>query len=363
MRLVKFVFVSVICLLPFTVQALDHTKPQMLKDKYYKEFWEQHFLFDDGTFVSSQFTVANFPWPVGKEHGIMVATLVRPDGKRTIIKNGRDLGKWNFDSQKFDLFIHTHRIKRVGDKIDFHIGKVDHNDVDVTGKMNVPAIDHARIENKKGFMESSFYLPYFAGEGSWKIQLNKKQPFVSGAGGVQGFGTHVLFTGPVGTLLKNWLRVSGLRQQDNDQPTPFLSVIEKLDGSHDIVLTLKDAAGKLTRFSEVNIEYQDIKKLKKKVSYPTVIKLKANKGEENLTGTIRFTRKIDHFNINDHLNFFERSFAKSRASVTNFRYIAEYDLSYVTASGSQKITGKALSEYQDIQPPKKKKKSRKKRRR
>ncbi len=97
LKLVKRVVVFLSCLLSFSAQAMDHTKPQLLDDKYYKEYWEQHFLFDDGTFVTSQFLVANFPWPVGKDHGIMVATVVSPDGKRTIIKNGRDLGKWGFD--------------------------------------------------------------------------------------------------------------------------------------------------------------------------------------------------------------------------------------------------------------------------
>lgn len=354
---------SLVCLLPFSLQAMDNTKPLMLKDKYYKEYWEQFFLFEDGTFVSSQFTVANLPWPVGKEHGILVATVVSPEGERTVIKNGRNPDKWGFDPEKFDLTLHTHRLKREGDAYDFHIGTKGKNVYDIIGKTEVPALENGRIVDKKGYLESSVYLPYFEGTGSWKVRPDKNQPFASGEGKVQGFGIHVLFTGRVETLLKSWLRVNGLRSEANSQPLPFLSAIENLDGSHTTTLTLKKTTGEVIHFTDITVEYKDFKEGKKKSTYPTVIELKAVHGGETLSGTIRLTRKIDHFNITEHLNFLERSFTRTRASVTNYRYIAEYDLSYVTAEGPQKITGKALSEYQDIQAPKTKKTGRKKRRR
>ncbi len=363
MKLIKLVIVFLICLLPFSIQAMDHTKPLMLKDKYYKEYWEQLFLFDDGTLVSSQFLAANFPWPVGKEHGIMVSSVITPDGKKTIIKNGRDFGKWGFDPEKFDIFIHTHRLKSDGENYNHHIGTVGRNVVNVKGKMNIPSLDHERVEIKKGYMDSATYLPYFKGEGDWIIQHDKKLPFETGAGKVQGFGIHAVYTQPVDHLLKSWYHVSGLQGADETQFLPFLSAIEKKDSSHDIVLTLKNSEGEITRFSNVSVEYKEILKGKKKSSYPTVIEVKAENGDEKLTGTFRLTRKIDHFNFNDHLNFIERSFTRSRASITNYRYIANYELSYVTASGIQHLTGKALSEYQDVQPPKKKKRSRKKKKR
>lgn len=363
LKLVTVALLSLMYLLPFSLQAMDNTKPLMLKDKYYKEYWEQFFLFDDGTFVSSQFTVANLPWPVGKEHGILVATVVSPEGERTIIKNGRNPDKWAFDPENFDLTLHTHRLKSEGDGYNFHIGTKGGNVYDITGKTEAFTLDNGRINEKKGYLESSIYLPYFEGTGNWNVRPDKKQPFVSGAGKVQGFGIHALFTGRVETLLKSWLRINGLRREDNSQPLPFLSAIENLDGSHTTTLTLKKATGEVIHFSDITVEYKDFKEGKKKSTYPTVIELKAVHEGETLSGTIRFTRKIDHFNINEHLNFLERSFTRSRASVTNYRYIAEYDLTYVTVDGLQKLTGKALSEYQDIQSPKKKKPARKKRRR
>lgn len=332
----------------------------MLEDKHYKEYWEQTFLFADGTLVSSQFIAANFPWPVGKGHGIMVSSVITPDGKKAIIKNGRKFGEWGFDPEKFNIFIHTHRLKSDGDNYVHDIGTVGRDIVKLTGKMNFPPLGHERIEVKKGYMDGAIYLPYFQGKGDWKIQHDEEYPFESGAGKVQGFGVHALYTQPVGDLLKSWYRVRGLQSPDHNQPLPFLSVIEKIDGSFDIVLTLKNAAGGISRFSNISVEYQEIKDGRKKSSYPTVIKVKAVKDGESLTGMFRLTRRIDHFNFNDHLNLFEKSFASTRASITSYRYIADYDLSYVTASGTRNLAGKSLSEYQDVQPPKKKKKPRRK---
>lgn len=375
MRLTKLVFIALSGLLALFfinghVFAMDHTKPQLQEDKNYKEYWEQHFLFEDGTFVTSQFLVANFPWPVGKDHGIMIATVVNPDGKRTIIKNGRNLGEWGFNPEKFDIFIHTHRLSGQDGKNTIYLGADDKNEIDVKvtsqiSPQDFKIFDDADFKDEDAQMNSAIYLPYFKGEGSWRIlkniDQNEEQIFETGKGKVQGFGTHVLINGDLEDVLTNWLRVSGLSGADQ-QPIPFLSSIIRPDGEKDIILTLLDKTGKVTKFSDVTLEYKDIIQEDKKTSYPTVIVVKANNDHESLRGTIHLNKKIDHFNINDHLNFFEKGFASSRASVANYRYIADYDFKYNTAAASQRLTGKALSEYQDILPPSRAKKIRKRKR-
>ncbi|VAV86389.1 hypothetical protein MNBD_ALPHA02-1600 [hydrothermal vent metagenome] len=362
MKLIRLCIMSLIFLLPTNLQAMEHSKPLMLQDDYYKEYWEQYFLFEDGSFVTSQFLIANLPWPVGKHHGIMIATVVTPDGKRTIIKNGRGPDEWGFDKEKFDLFIHVHRLKSDGNKHEIRIGRKDGNwtNTNVTS----PEIPRylQRYDKKKIYMESSFYMPFVEGQGQWSILDEATQNIVTGGGKVQGFGTHVIFNGRTEKLLKNWLRVFGLQAEGNDQPVPFLSSIKRSDGSEDTILTLRDSDNDITEFSNITLKYKDIKKGNNHSTYPMVIEVTARNDTASLIGTIRFTRKIDHFNINEHMNFFERNFAISRASVANYRYIADYDLSYVTEKGTTKLTGKALSEYKDILPPKKKKSKRRKRR-
>lgn len=363
MKLIKFIFLWLICLVPFSLQAMDHSKPLMLKDKFYKEYWEQHFLFEDGTFFTAQFLVANFPWPVGKDHGIMIATVVEPDGKRTIIKNGRNLGQWGFDTEKFDLFIHTHRIKATGDEHELYVGRKEGHEIFNSVTSPFAPLEHAKYENKKGYVEGAIYLPFMTGEGAWQLYQEDDKTFKKGHGKVQGFGSHVVINGRINEMLKSWLRISGLVVAgEADKPIPFISAMTYPDGKQDIIVSLKKANGELVQFSEATLDYKNIVKEGKKSSYPTLIKAIAENGEESLRGTITFTRKIDHFNINEHMNFFERSFAKSRGSVSNYRYIVDYDLTYQTAEGSQHLTGQALSEYADILPPKKKKSRRKRKR-
>ncbi len=363
MKLIKFIFLSLICFVPFSLQAMDHSKPLMLKDKFYKEHWEQHFLFEDGTFVTAKFLVANFPWPVGKDHGIMIATIVEPDGKRTIIKNGRNLGEWGFSAEKFDLFIHTHRLKSDNEIHDLYVGSKEGNEVSNRVVSKEIPLDHRKYKNKAGYIEASIYLPYMEGEGAWQLFQKKDKTFKRGAGKIQGFASHVVINGRINEVLKSWLRISGLTEADEaDKPIPFISAMTYPNGEQDIIVSLKKANGEIVQFSEVMLDYKNIVKEGKKSSYPTLIKATAKNGEESLHGTITFTREIDHFNINDHMNFFERTFAKSRGSVSNYRYVADYDLTYQTAEGSQRLTGQALSEYADILPPKKKKSKRKKRR-
>lgn len=362
MKSVRLLLMAMAFYLPFNLHAMDHTKPEMLPDEHYKEYWEQHVLFEDGTFVTSQFLVANFPWPVGDDHAIMVSTVVTPDGRRTIIKNGRNPGEWGFDKEKFNLFIHTHRIKEENGLHEVHLGADDKNEVNMRGRTEISPLKHKRFEEDDAFMEAAIYQPYLEGEGNWAILQEDGVSFVKGAGKLQGFATHVKLNAPLEDLIDSWLRVSGL-EGETAQPVPLLSAVERPDGGKDIVLTLKGVDGSITEFKDVRLKYKKMIKAEKKSSYPSVIEVTAHGGGRKMTGTIRLTRKIDHFNITDHLNFFERGFAQSRASVSNYRYIADYDLTLASATDKQVIRGKALSEYADVIAPKEKKIRRSPRRR
>jgi len=366
-RIIAVFLISLIGLSPFAAQAMEYGKPQMREDEFYKEYWQQHLLFEDGTFLTSQFLVANFPWPVGKDHGIMVATLVTPDGERKIIKNGRNPGEWGFDPEKFDIFIHNHRLKSDGGRHQILLRADDGSEVTVAGASDLAPLVHPRFERDGGFMESSFYLPFFTGEGNWRIMPDEEGNAVrSGAGQARGFATHVILNSRLPDMMESWLRVSGLQKAD-DQAAPFLSSIQRPDGKKDILLSLRKGDGQVAKFSDVRLKFRDMQKEDKKSSFPRTIEVAARNDtaavqQESLTGTIRLVRKIDHFNINDHLNFFEKGFAQSRASVANYRYVAEYDLTYATPEGRFQLKGEALSEYADILPPKESKKKKRRRR-
>jgi hypothetical protein len=327
-------------------QEINDIRPLMSEEKNYTEYWEQYFYLDDGSLVTSQFLVANFPWPVGKDHGIMLGTLVTPEGELFVIKNGRKLGEWGFNETSFDIFLHNHRINGSGNDLNVHLENTMAI-VDFSLKSDIAPFKHNKFSSDEGMIETSFYAPSVSGHGNW--QLGEEAGFkpsgpVHNAAQVDGFGVHVLMTDKVDQLIKNWTRVSGIGKG----PRPFLSAITRPNDDEDIIFKIFEGNNTLDTFKDVEIKYENITK-EKDASRPKKIKISASGDNGKIEGEITFTKKMDHFNLTEHLNFFERSFAKSNPSVTNFRYIATYNLVYTTSEGEKNISGKALSEYTDVQ--------------
>lgn len=352
MRFISFLinFVAALCLSSFTASAndLDHTKPMMLEDKDYTEYWEQYFYLSDGSLITSQFLVANFPWPVGKDHGIMLGTLVTPEGELYVIKNGRDPGEWGYDKNALDLFIHTHRLKASGDEYSVHLeNTMAIVDLQLTSKQ--PVLNHKDFSSDDGVLKTSFYAPFLTGKGNW--QLGPEAGFdpagpVNNAEQATGFGVHVLMTDKADQLIKNWARIIGIGKGG---AKPFLSSLSHPNNDQDIIFKLFDGEKTLDDFSDIKIKYDNITE-EKDASYPKTINISAKGENGTLTGTFKYSKKLSHFNLTEHLNFFEKSFATSNPVVSNFRYLVDYNLVYKTSEGEKVLTGKALSEYTDILP-------------
>lgn len=331
--------------------AIDNNSPLMLKDDNYTEYWEQYFYLNDGSLVTSQFLVANFPWPVGDDHGIMLGTLVTPEGKQYVIKNGRDLGKWGYDTNNLDIFIHTHTLKKTENGYSLHLENTM-GVVDLTLQSHQGPFNHKKYSSEDGTIETSFYAPYLTGFGNW--QLGQEAGFnpagpVHNAESLTGFGVHVVMTDKVDKFIKNWARVISV---NDEGPKLFISAINRPDGSEDFILKLLDKNNIIDSFSNIKINYLNMTK-EKDGNYPKAIEISASGDKGTIAGTIQLTQKITYFNLNDHLNFFEKSFAKSNPSVSNFRYLADYNLVYKTNEEEKSLIGKALTEYVDIMPPKK----------
>jgi len=281
----------------------------------------------------------------------MLGTLVTPEGELYVIKNGRNPGKWGFKEDELDMFIHTHRLSGTGDDLSVHLENTMAI-VDLSLKSNQAILNHKRYSSEDGFIETSIYAPHLRGYGNW--QLGPEAGFkpsgpVHNVDEATGFGVHVLMTDKVDMLIKNWTHVLGL---GNDGPKPFLSAITRPDDSQDIIFRLFDGDAVVDSFSPVKISYQNLTK-EKEASYPKSIEISAQGEKGDIKGTLKFTKKFTHFNLKKHLNIFEQSFAKLNPSVTNFRYLIDYNLVYKTSEGETSLQGKALGEYTDIMPAKK----------
>ena len=325
---------------------LGSHKPLMLKSKNYTEYWEQFFYLSDGSLITSQFLVANFPWPVGNEHGVMLGTLVTPEGKLYVIKNGRNRENWGYNEKELDFFIHTHRLKTIDNGYSIHLEN-SMASIDLQLKSNQLPLSHKKFSSSNGFMETSFYAPSLIGNGKW--QLGPEAGFES-MGPVQtidqasGFGVHVIMTDTADQLIKHWVRILGIGNADIK---PFLSSITRPNGDEEIILKLFNANEEFDSFKDVDITFDNII-IEKGVSYPTTINISAKSNNGNLNGTFKYTKKIAHFNLNEHLNFLEKSISKTNPLVNSFRYLVDYSLVYKTAEGEKTFASKALSEYTNI---------------
>jgi hypothetical protein len=349
-----FIQLAVTCIImaqSVMAQSSNASKPSMLDDSDYTEYWEQYLYLSDGSLITSQFLVANFPWPVGNEHGVMLGTLVTPEGELYVIKNGRDRGEWGFNDNAFDIFIHTHRLKQQNGGYSLHLeNTMGIADMELASKF--PSFDHNKYSSEDGSIQTSFYAPFLSGRGNWHLGpeagFNPSGP-VHKVDQASGFGVHVLMTDKVDQLMKNWTRVVGVSSQEEK---PFLSAITRPDQKEDIIFKLLGNGEVIDEFDDINVKYERMTK-EKDASYPKRITISAKGNNGEISGTINYGKKFNHFNLTDHLNFFEKSFAQSNPVVTNFRYLADYDLVYKTAEGEKRLTGKALSEFTDIQPPRK----------
>lgn len=346
----------------FADEKLDNIKPALLKGSEYNEYWLQYFLFEDGSYLTTQFSIVNFPF--NKHKAIMLSTLITPDGKRYIIQNGRGRSDWTFDPERLNITFSrdiNHNIQ--GSFPDYSM--TVHNtmaEANLTLKSTLPPLEHDVYSPKKNKkMAVSLYAPHFEATGKWRLGEEAGAPADSpwnDFGKGEGFGLHVLMNGPIDKLMNSWLRVFGLKGDGGERI--ILSSIERPDGKRDNELILHNG-GTLTTFSEIEVGVIEQQPNGKK-DFPKVIYLKANNDEGILEGTITFAKKLQHFRLQEHVSTLERLILSAFPTFSRYHYVADYNLLYTTAEGSKKITGKALSEYNQVDSATRPKKKRRRHR-
>jgi len=345
-----------------TVQAadkLDNVKPALLKTSDYNEYWLQYFLFEDGSYLTTQFSIVNFPF--NKHKSIMLSTLITPDGKRYVIQNGRSRDDWRFDPDKFNITFSrdiNHNIK--GTFPDYSL--TVHNtmaEAELTLKSTLPPLEHEDFTIKKGKrMATSIYAPHFDAKGWWRLGEEagaRPNADWNDFGKGEGFGLHVLMDGPIDKLMSSWLRVFGIKNGSSEKI--ILSSIERPNGKLDNILALHLPGSRLITFDEIDVDVLEEEKDGKK-TFPKSLYIKGKNGDDTLEGTITFTKKLQHFRLKDHVSALERLILTTFPTFTRYHYKAEYNLYYTSAKGRQNIVGKAMSEYTQVdsaQNPKKKK--------
>lgn len=324
--------------------------PALLDDDNYSEFWQQVFLFEDGTFVTSEFLILNLGFST--HHGIMLSTLVRPNGDRYIIKNGRTRSGWNYQSDPFSIQIYQHSLASSPEGLVLNL----HNST-AQVNLNLTTVaqpwDAVRYEaGRNGWQEVTFYAPALLAEGYWTpgpaSGLDETDQIPIELKGGYGYGVHSIQSAKLHEIMSSWLKVFAYGNEN--QARPFINSIVRQDGIEENTMTLYQGGLADQTFENIEMHIVDTQEIEGTL-VPYVIEVTASDGATSLSGTLQLSEILETFVLNDHLNMLERAAARSEPKLKRYRFRAEYDFVIVGNDTTVEITGNALSEYIDVVPP------------
>ena len=326
--------------------------PALLDTKNYSEFWQQVFLFEDGTFITSEFLVANFGFST--HHGILLSTLVRPNGDRYIIKNGRTRSGWNFKADPFSINIYQHSlIKDQGGydlTLDNTMAQVNLN---LTSQAEPWSAERLMGKKKKIWQDVDFFAPALLAEGYWtpgpETELKEDYETRFELKGGVGFAMHGVQSENLHELMSSWLKLFGFGK--TGKAKPFLSSVMNInDGQENSFMMSWDG---LENEAFKNITIKTIKtQTIDETEVPKIIEIEANAGDKTLKGTIQLNKILETFVLNNHLNALEKVSASSQPKLKRFRFQADYSFLIEKMGEKSNIEGQALGEYIDVVPPK-----------
>ncbi|NVJ99688.1 MAG: hypothetical protein HWE25_16175 [Alphaproteobacteria bacterium] len=321
------------------VYAGGIVQPQLGDDSNYSEYWEQQFLFEDGTFATSQFLITNLP--LSKHHGIQVGTLagqtVQAFGPRIIVKNGRPRDGWAYDEEGAALNIFTHRLAGTHPGYLLQL-KNTAAELDILFMASQEPIPLVEKDNKQGLPEITLYAPQVQSFGRWRAG-----PEIGGSGtdGTWqrmgyggGYGLHVRQTRELHRSVSRWLRLTNI-EGTRGSSVPLLHSFETPEGETRTILLLLSPFGAPLRFDKVVLDETDD---------GSAWRITARGAQSTLEGSFTLTSKLDRFRLQDHLSGVEQLVAGAAADIDRHQAVATYQFTLTTPAGSKDLSGKAILE-------------------
>jgi hypothetical protein len=316
-------------------------QPTLSDQPGHSEYWEQQFLFEDDTFVTSQFVITNLP--LSKQHGIQVGTLLSENSPaadgRVVIKNGRPRDGWHYDpaEQALTIFSHSLTGKHPG-----YLMRLQNTsaELDVLFSAREDAIELVAPGGPLGLPAVTLYAPLARAFARWRAG-----PEIGGAGQAgdwtrighgRGFGLHVRQTRELHETVSRWRRLTGTRA-DSGVLTPVLHQFVTPAGEEHTVLLLLSPFAPAKRLEDVALE---------STVDGSGWHLRASGGGHTLKGVITPQRPLDHFVLKDQLSGVEQLVAGASADVDRTQTLARYDLNLQGEKGPTRLTGTAI--FEDI---------------
>ena len=348
-----------LAILPAVAQTSEHdafvlspfeTQPQFLSGERYSEGWDQYFLFDDGSLLSTHFVVTNFG--IGEHRGLVIGTLVGADGTTLTIKNGRARRDWSHAPDGLDLRIASHQLSE-------HAGRYRLSLNNASGEVEVDF--HAVAEpwrigrtwesaDAKEYQRVSVYAPAANATGRFRLGPRSggdpvNEPWsVLGQG--SGFGLRYVNSVALALIATDWVRVFPLRGEQT--LAPALNVLSKTVGGRSAQFAIVNReTGRLLHADEVAVEYDSIEHAGHRgriYDVPNKFSARGQGPGFSFSGTIVAVRFIHAFDLVEELKPIERFFVQFTKTPVHFRYLADYDIDFASEGTTSRLTGKALVE-------------------
>lgn len=342
----------VICLSGTVLADMGIKEPSLSDKRGYNEYWEHQFLFDDGTFATSQFLIVNFP--LSKHHGLQIATLEGPAvsdrNGRIIVKNGRSRSGWDYDSTDAALSIFQHRLSGRSPGFLLELWNTA-AEIDILFTSGDEAVTLVPQDNEMGLPAVSVYAPGSRSFGRWRPGPEIGGPGPEGAwrplGHGNGYGLHVIDDRGADQSLRRWRRITAL--SGSGGLLPILHEFTTPSGDMHIVGVLSGGFGAPPRLDGLAITGDG-----------SQLRVNSQTEGRKLSGTVTLTEPLEDLIVSDLLSGVEQLAAGSLATIKRYRHRARYDLTYETNGATQRLRGEAL--FETIEVGGKKKRNRRLRR-
>lgn len=319
-------------------ELLRDLTPLLLDTESYTEGWDYYFRFDDGTWVTVQLFVSNFG--PGDHHGLLIAKILRPDGKVLVLKNGRSRSEWRFNASPLELEFGRHRFS--GQHPAYRIDLINSSgelELDFTVHQDPWRMPIAGIEPAV-YQYTSIMVPRLTVSGRYRPRdKTRSEPFPwQTLGQGQGFAVRYVNSGTLTTVAREWLRFVPL----DGASTPLVTTITQ-GGRRTSAFAAVPHQGN-TELQALSIASPLLDPKPSDKNIPGPIEVAGSENGVEISGKITPRRLLDRFDFLTELKKIERLFLRLMSTPVQYRYLADYEFVYRRDREEKKLTGVGIVE-------------------
>lgn len=334
--------------LPLVSPADDAEKsdiePSLLRDEWYSEGWDQLFYFADGTLLVAQITVLNIGF--GSHHAGVFGLVVTPDRKFTIIKQSRSNREWEFSEDQLDLQIAKNQLVGRYPGYRAHIlqsrGEID---IEFVAEAETWSLGNT-LEIDDDYQYVSFMAPFVRADAKYRFVAEGQSEPADWRHLENGRGFAVRYINSTGLhdLIRSSTRVVSM--SDSQIRPIFYTSRDERGGEQTFVGLFEN--GRLIHQSQgftLVTENRREKAASDERDIPSKIIVNIIEDDFSLQGMIETNDFLVRIDPVDSLKPFVRTIVKLLNTPIQYRYLANYDLTYEGGGRKVEVQGQALMDH------------------